>query len=495
MNDSINPVIVVVAYNRENCIRRLLSALAKAKYDDEVTLIISIDCGDNQNVIDIAEKFVWNHGKKIVRTFTENQGCREHVMQCIDYSIEYGAAIIFEDDILPSMNFYSYVKKTLQFYSCDQEVFAISLHNQAWNGFADKLFIPMRNEYDVYMAHRVVSWGECFIGEKWAQFKEWYAENANKLQIIDSLPQVIYRWEESWGKFVWNYIGEKNMYFVIPYDSLTTRFDDAGVHAANKEIKYKCQVPLMCDEKSYCLPEVREAIKYDAFFESIDLKNLMEERYGKRVVIDYYGTRSSYGDAQLCLTRKSLPFRILETYGDDMIQPELNYIYNIQGDDIALYDLEEPAEIRRRDENKNPIYFENHLRAVRETASKHFVIMEVFSQWMRILQQGKSISEYLKMNGITDVAIYGMGMLGERLFDELSNSDIMVVCGIDRDIKKHYRDLPITRINNIPGEVTYIIVTAIFYYQDIKDNLAQCTGAKIISLQDIIEELMDTIED
>ena len=47
-NGRINPVIVVVAYNRENCMRRLLSALANAVYGDEVTLIISIDYGDNQ---------------------------------------------------------------------------------------------------------------------------------------------------------------------------------------------------------------------------------------------------------------------------------------------------------------------------------------------------------------------------------------------------------------------------------------------------------------
>lgn len=489
MKNMINPVIVVVAYNREKCISRLLDALANAKYDDEVTLIISIDHGDNQNVIDIADNYVWSHGKKIVRTFTENLGCREHVMKCIDYSIEYGAAIIFEDDILPAMNFYTYVKKSLQFYSDNESIFAIALHNQLWNGFADALYVPVRNEFDVYIAQIECSRGECFIGDKWKAFKEWYYQSERKLEVNDNVPRAVQNWNDSWCKYVLNYIVENNLYYVTPYDSLTTCFTDAGVHLQGGEIKYKYQVPLAHGKEVYMFPDFESAVKYDAFFESIDLRQHIEKKYGKKVAVDYYGTRDSYGNAQLCFTRKVLPYEILEMYGDDMIQPELNYIYNIQGEDIILYDLEKPAKEVERVENRNLIYFGNELKTAREIAKKHLSNMKVFDKWMLSIQQGKSIAEYLKKRDINSIAIYGIGMLGERLFDELYDSDIKVVCGIDKNLHKQYKNLSIKSINDIPDNVECIIVSAVFYYSEIKEKLSQNTKANVVSLQEILEEL------
>ena len=490
-NGRINPVIVVVAYNRENCMRRLLSALANAVYGDEVTLIISIDYGDNQNVVDLAENFVWNHGRKIVRTFTENLGCRDHVMKCIDYSMEFGAAIIFEDDMLPSLNFYTYVQKSLQAYADDENIFAVALHNQLWNGFADALFLPVRNDFDAYIAQIECSRGECFIGDRWKAFREWYEENRNGLKVNEHVPRAVYDWNDSWCKYVLNYIVEKNLYYVTPYDSLTTCFTDAGTHLKGGETKYKYQVPVAKGKGTYLFPAFEEAVKYDAFFESMDLKRQIEEQYGKRALVDYYGTKDNYGDAQLCLTRKALPYKVLETYGDEMLQPELNYLYRIQGDEIALYDLEEPAEERKTAERKDSIYFGAELEAARETADRNFAIMNLFSQWMKAIRQGKGIADYLERHGIKKVAIYGLGMLGERLYDELYDSDITVVCGIDRNLGIRYRNLPVRSISQIPDEVTDIIVTAVYFYQDIKKELAYHTDAKVMSLQDVVEELAE----
>lgn len=484
-----NPVIVVVAYNREKSVSRLLSTLEKAKYDSTVTLIISIDYGDNQNVVDIANDFVWSHGKKIIRTFSENLGCCAHVMKCIDYCIEYGAAIIFEDDMLPSMNFYTYVKQTLQAYAENKSIFAIALHNQAWNGFADELFVPIRNDADVYIAQRVCSRGECFIGEKWKEFKQWYAKKEGKLQARDDLPAVIYKWRESWGKYVWDYIAERNLFYVTPYDSLTTCFPDVGVHYQDEGIKYKFQVPLANGKESYNLPDINEMVKYDAFFESIDLKHYIEQQYGKRVVIDYYGNKDSYADAKLCLTRKALPYKVLKKYGDEMIQSELNYIYDIQGEDIILYDLEQPAKINKKNENRNPIYFGNELNQERESTAKCMENMITLSKWVEVLHEGKAIADYLKKNQIESVAIYGMGVLGERLLEELIISEVNIVYGIDRNFQKKYENLIMRSPDETFQDVQCIIVTPVYYYHVIKRNLEQRTKAKVVSLQEVLDEI------
>ena len=55
--------IIAVGYNRPEAMFRLLSSLSVANYaEDNVDLLISIDCGERQaEIIDIAEEFLWAH--------------------------------------------------------------------------------------------------------------------------------------------------------------------------------------------------------------------------------------------------------------------------------------------------------------------------------------------------------------------------------------------------------------------------------------------------
>lgn len=40
--------------------------------------------------------------------------------------------------------------------------------------------------------------------------------------------------------------------------------------------------------------------------------------------------------------------------------------------------------------------------------------------------------EYFTQNGYQKIAVYGMHYAGERLVDELRNTEVKVVCGIDQ---------------------------------------------------------------
>ena len=58
--------IVVVGYNRIASIKRLLSSLTIACYDDEVPLVISIDRSGNEELYAYVNNFSWKHGNKYV---------------------------------------------------------------------------------------------------------------------------------------------------------------------------------------------------------------------------------------------------------------------------------------------------------------------------------------------------------------------------------------------------------------------------------------------
>ena len=58
MANMIKPAIIVIAYNREESLKRLLTSLNNAIYEsDDITLIISIDKSDNEKVFKAADEF------------------------------------------------------------------------------------------------------------------------------------------------------------------------------------------------------------------------------------------------------------------------------------------------------------------------------------------------------------------------------------------------------------------------------------------------------
>ena len=103
--------IVIIGYSNIEGIKRLLSSLDMVNFGkDELALIFSIDYSGNNRVTELAESYRWQHGEKIVKSYSENLGLRTHILKCGDYIDEYDldALIVLEDDIFLSPNAYQY---------------------------------------------------------------------------------------------------------------------------------------------------------------------------------------------------------------------------------------------------------------------------------------------------------------------------------------------------------------------------------------------------
>src|SRR5574344_1345043 len=95
--------IVVVAYNRLESLKRILASLSRGEYPREpVELIISIDRGDNQEVLQYADAFPWPHGEKRVIYRPENLGLKRHILTCGDLTQDHDGIILLEDDLVVS---------------------------------------------------------------------------------------------------------------------------------------------------------------------------------------------------------------------------------------------------------------------------------------------------------------------------------------------------------------------------------------------------------
>lgn len=130
------------------------------------------------------------------------------------------------------------------------------------------------------------------------------------------------------------------------------------------------------------------------------------------------------------------------------------------------------------------------LNSLKKVSDKHLALFMLMNEWVRIKQQGKSLRNYFENNKYKKIAIYGMSYVGETLLDELRDSDICVMYGIDKNADQIYADINLFTMDAELEEVDAIIVTAITYYDDIADELEKKVNCPIISLEDIIYEML-----
>lgn len=109
----------------------------------------------------------------------------------------------------------------------------------------------------------------------------------------------------------------------------------------------------------------------------------------------------------------------------------------------------------------------------------------ILLDWLSVKQANINLEKYLSDNKITQVAVYGYGILGKAFLNELKNSSISVKCVIDKNFKNIKCTPEAIGLESIP-DVDAIVVCAVNYYDEISDELHRYTKNTIISLEDII---------
>lgn len=136
---------------------------------------------------------------------------------------------------------------------------------------------------------------------------------------------------------------------------------------------------------------------------------------------------------------------------------------------------------------KNVLEMKNSLESNKEKVNKFKGYYNTLNQWLVIKNQGKSIEDYFKKNNYMTSAIYGMGGIGERVYEELKKTDVDVKYFIDKSVINSR--LKVFDINDELPYVDVIIVTPIFAFVDIERELSQKVNYPIVSIEDIIYEI------
>lgn len=110
----------------------------------------------------------------------------------------------------------------------------------------------------------------------------------------------------------------------------------------------------------------------------------------------------------------------------------------------------------------------------------------MLNQWLLLKQEGKTLEEYFVNNGYKNIAIYGMGEMGNRLYDELKDSNITVKYAVDENAAEIYPGIEVFGKEEEYPDVDVIIVTAIFAFDSIEKELQKKIKFPVIALDNVI---------
>lgn len=118
---------------------------------------------------------------------------------------------------------------------------------------------------------------------------------------------------------------------------------------------------------------------------------------------------------------------------------------------------------------------------------KYYDYYLLLSHWLEAKIHGHSTAEYFADEGYKTIAIYGMGELANRLYEDLERTDIVVRYGIDRDVAVSVsRIAEVFTLEDDLEQVDAIVVTPFFAFKTIRENLRKKITCPVLSLEEIV---------
>lgn len=120
---------------------------------------------------------------------------------------------------------------------------------------------------------------------------------------------------------------------------------------------------------------------------------------------------------------------------------------------------------------------------------KYTFLFKKCCNWIKCYQNNKNIKEYFDKHNISEVAIYGMGEVGACFYNAVREAGVSIKYVVDRDNRKWSDKCDLyAPEDDLPG-VELLVVTAMYDFEEIKNNLKDRIQTNIVSLAEVIDEL------
>ncbi len=139
--------------------------------------------------------------------------------------------------------------------------------------------------------------------------------------------------------------------------------------------------------------------------------------------------------------------------------------------------------------NVQEVNMEETIQEYKRMSDKHLEMFLVMYFWVRNLNNGKRIGDFLRDQGYRHIAIYGAGYMGRCLCEELVKEDIGIDYFIDKRDMGEIMSISVKKAEDDLEPVDAVIVTSVYFIYEIEKELKQIMCCPIFSLSDIVYKL------
>ena len=132
--------------------------------------------------------------------------------------------------------------------------------------------------------------------------------------------------------------------------------------------------------------------------------------------------------------------------------------------------------------------YDAHCAKLERDADKFSVYYTSTLQWVKLYQSGKTSVNYFKNKGYKTIAVYGINDLAKLLMNDIKESDVEILYGIDRNADNLFLEMKCYRPDEKLPQVDVCIVALPDLYKDISVTLSQGLSCPIVSIEDVVWE-------
>lgn len=125
-----------------------------------------------------------------------------------------------------------------------------------------------------------------------------------------------------------------------------------------------------------------------------------------------------------------------------------------------------------------------------EGQDKYRSYYSLMNKWLMLKNRGTRLESFFQGADIRNIAIYGCGDIAMRLIEELDQSEITVSYMIDRRPLTEMEGIPVLGLHNRLPETDAVVVTPVYCYGAIFNDLTEQVNCPVIALSEIMDYLV-----
>lgn len=131
-------------------------------------------------------------------------------------------------------------------------------------------------------------------------------------------------------------------------------------------------------------------------------------------------------------------------------------------------------------------YISHSLDEKEATINKLRYYFRIVDLWLSIREKGKKLDSYFISNNYNNIAVYGIGKMGNHLIKEMKKSTINISYGIDKNANIYSDELVIYAPDAVLPQADVIVVSAVSEFDEIKEFLQKVTSIPVVSLEEVL---------